>query len=191
MWYNVSMFKGIRLAIGVAITFFMFPAIAWSEPEVPGYPAAPETVAYVFPTREGWPDANKLISEVNKVRLGAGMQPLRPDNSLSDIARQRAADMSVRQYYSHKSPGGLYYYDLMAAKSMNPGYSCENLDLVFAYSESGVISDWLNSTKGHKECMLKPDAYKTGLAIVPFTTTQENGPDKNIYLVVAIHSTAN
>lgn len=183
------MFKGFHIAFSMAIILFMFPGIAWSAPEVPGYPVAQGEAAYTFPARQSVPDPNILLAEANKARKSAGVQPLRANKLLTAIAQQRAADMSVRQYYSHKNPDGLYYYDLINKAGLKPEYSCENLDLVFAYSDPAIIADWLNSTKGHRQCLLKPEAYETGIAIVPYSSTEYKDQRTIVYLVVAIHST--
>lgn len=172
-----------------AAVIIISPAVAWSAPDASAHPVITGNLPFSLPQWQGAPDSNSLLAEANKARKSAGMQPLRANRLLSGIAQQRADDMSLRQYYSHKSPDDLFYYDIMARDGLKPSYSCENLNLVFTYSDARVISDWLESKKGHKECLLNSDAYETGIAVVPYNTATYNSQNKTIYLVVAIHST--
>lgn len=139
-----------------------------------------------FTTMDGAPDPNEIFGAVNVQRTAAGLLPLRPNAELADVATMRAQDMAARNYYAHKNPDGLYYYDYFAGKKFDKnGYSCENLDLQFTILTRQFINDWLGSSKGHRECMLADNATDAGYAVVP---VHRLAGGSTAYVVVAIHA---
>ncbi len=128
-------------------------------------------------------EVGKILSLVNDQRKQHNLPPLVENPRLTAIAQARADDMANNQYYAHQSPKGQYYYDLFPEHGFTSEYSCENLDVEFTTDETVYVNDWLESNKGHKECMLNKKATQAGYAVALF------GGSKNIYVVVAIHST--
>jgi uncharacterized protein YkwD len=110
-----------------------------------------------------------------------------PDKNLTLVAQDRAEDMSRFDYYSHRSPSGLYYYDLLNARGLSSIYSCENLDLNFSIHPEVYFMDWLSSTKGHRDCMLHRDTTRIGVAVVKMKTPNASTHNQT-YTVVAIHA---
>lgn len=125
----------------------------------------------------------QIFQLVNEQRKQAGLAPLVENPKLTAVAQARAEDMAKNQYYSHVDPQGKYYYDLFAKRGFNADYSCENLDVEFTTDEWRYVSDWLESTKGHKECMLNNRVSQAGYGLSLF------GDSDDIYLVVGIHAT--
>lgn len=146
---------------------------------------SPEQVKFSAPA--GIPDPNEIFALVNKERIAIGLTPLQPNSSLANIANQRAQDMAARRYYAHKNPDGLYFYDYFSYQE-NSKYACENLDLAFTTNVGSYVEDWMNSTSGHRECMLNADIKAAGYAAAPFETVDGYGVKTQSYIIVAIHS---
>jgi uncharacterized protein YkwD len=72
--------------------------------------------------------------------------------------------MVANDYYAHKSPSGKYFDDLMDRDKLKYDFACENLDLAFQGNIETYISDWMTSTKGHRECLLSGKVSKIGVA---------------------------
>ncbi len=135
------------------------------------------------------PDPNQVFDLVNKERAANGSPVLVANAKLAKVAAERAADMAQRQYYAHKSPDGLYYYDLFPSEGIDVDYSCENLDITFVPDISQFINEWSASLKGHRECMNNPKLTQAGYAVTKMMLLEYGGKQVPAYLVVAIHST--
>lgn len=95
--------------------------------------------------------------------------------------------MQKNSYYDHADPEGKYFYDLMQDSGYKVEYGCENLDLQFTRSSKVYVNDWMQSKKGHRECLLNPRVEEAGYAVVRIKPM--GGEDVPTYIVVAIHST--
>lgn len=141
-----------------------------------------------FEEHSGAPSPNDIFNRVNHVRAEKGLQPMRSNAVLADAARDRAQDMARRNYYAHKNPDGLYYYDYLRGSGFGDNsYSCENLDLQFTLLPEKYVDDWLNSRAGHRECLLNESTTEAGYAVV---STDRLADGQTAYIVVAIHSQA-
>lgn len=143
----------------------------------------------VYANNSELPDPNQILALVNEQRTEAGNPILAANNKLANIAVKRADDMANNRYYAHLNTEGKYYYDLMLAKGIKVGYSCENLEMAIVTDVNTYINDWMSSTKGHRECMLNANVTQAGYAVSKMTTTDFSSNDPAVYLVVAIHST--
>ncbi|MCA9345867.1 CAP domain-containing protein [Candidatus Saccharibacteria bacterium] len=135
-------------------------------------------------TDSSLPSADEIFNKVNSVREQNGLQPLVKDSVLANLAQQRASDMVTRNYYAHEDPDGKLFYNHLEQIGYSTGFACENLDLSFINSANQYISDWFNSTHGHKECMLDTRLTSAGYAVSSFDT----GNGTKEYLIVAIHA---
>lgn len=134
----------------------------------------------------GVSDPNEIFELVNQRRSEAGLTRLRANTKLAELARARAEDMAGRNYYAHRNPEGQYYYDLLNGTGFDKNlYSCENLDLQFTDTPGQYVADWMDSNKGHRECLLAARATDAGYASV---ATHQFGSDRTAYIVVAIHA---
>ena len=181
------MFRGV-LRLFIALLFgmtlvFAIPSHALKA-AIPAQKAEP---LVSFPTQPGLPDPNTIFDTVNQARIANGLAPLKKDAGLAKIAQERAADMHSGSYYAHQSPSGLFYYDLMYQQHIGSSYSCENLDLQFVTMTTNFVNDWMNSSQGHRECMLNRATDHAGYAI----TTLDTGNEATAYMVVAIHASLN
>lgn len=141
-----------------------------------------------FSEQPGMPSPNAIFDQVNSARIKSGLQPLARNDILATLAQQRAEDMSVHTLYSHKGSDGLFFDQLLASSGYAITYGCENLDIEFVTDPAVYVNSWMQSTAGHKECLLNPVATEAGYAVA--TLGMKSGTDMPSYVVVAIHATS-
>ncbi len=139
-----------------------------------------------IPTTSGLPNPNDIVTAINQARSSHDLGTLIIDQTLVTLAHSRADDMTANQYFSHIDGSGNNFYTYLTPK---PSFACENLNLSFSLSVDDHVQDWLNSTKGHRECLLDSRVTRIGLATREFATIDHDGQSQKTYLVVAIHST--
>ena len=132
-------------------------------------PAAPTATPVVVPPtatpRPPPPPAvtvslNALESEMftahNVERGKAGLGGLRLDARLVDIARQRARDMAVNNYFSHTSPSGETVFTLMSKMGYSYALAGENIarnNYPESQAASTAMTGFMNSS-GHRANIL-------------------------------------
>jgi uncharacterized protein YkwD len=144
---------------------------------------------YQYVPQAGQLSAYDVFSAVNEERAARGLEPLVASFELTKVAEKRAEDMRDRGYFDHKSPEGQYYSDIMESMDVRSRYSCENLDLNFGINPRPYVHDWLNSSSGHKSCMLHPSAIYAGFAVVQLNEQKTQDTAEKTHIVVAIHAT--
>ncbi|MDO8265968.1 MAG: CAP domain-containing protein [Candidatus Saccharibacteria bacterium] len=138
----------------------------------------------------GLPSADTVFDLVNAQRVANNLDPLIKNPTLSKLANDRANDMVARNYYAHKNPDGYMFFDLLEQQNYQTGFACENLDLSFINDPNQYVTDWKNSSHGHKECMLDSRLTDAGYAIVAFDPSDSVDGIQE-YIVVAIHAEIN
>ncbi len=185
------MFYGVKL-VGLVLIIGIFAAGLFPAHRLDAATSRPgPQVLGAFTVQPGLPNVNDIFNDVNNHRFERGLPPLQKDVDLTQIAIGRAEDMAKRTYYAHKDPEGLFYYDILRQQGIETGYSCENLGLRFGTATPPYINDWLNSTKGHRECLLDPTVNRAGYAVSVLDTSAHSGNDIPAYIVVAIHAEIN
>ncbi len=147
-----------------------------------------QTSAVRFDYRAGEPDPNEIFKLVNRARQAEGLEPLTANSQLAVVAKERAKDMALNNYYAHESPDGKFYYDLFAENGLYAGYSCENLDLEFTDDATVYTKAWLESSN-HRNCLLNPGVTEAGYAVIQTPQSLYEGSLEPTFIVVAIHST--
>lgn len=128
--------------------------------------------------------ADEIFRLVNAERHVRNLPELRLDPKLQVLAQERAHDMATNHYYGHTDSQGRSFFDLFPRYRLNPSYACENLALEFTKDEAEYIQSWLDSSEGHRECLLHPDVVRSGYAVSVF----KNGFKFQAYIVVGIHA---
>jgi uncharacterized protein YkwD len=111
------------------------------------------------------------VCVLNEQRASHGLGPLAMNRRLSKAARQHAADMARRNYFSHDTPGGGSFVDrirragyLKGARRWTVG---ENLAWG-SHSRSAprlIAEMWMNSP-GHRANILSPAFREIGVGVV-------------------------
>jgi len=111
-------------------------------------------------------DITKSVLEkfVNQTRQSLGLNPLLPNEKLSQAAKLKAENMVQNQYFSHTSPTGVSPWFWFAKAGYNYKYAGENLAVGFFESEE-VYNAWLNSPS-HRENIINPKYTEVGTAVL-------------------------
>lgn len=140
-----------------------------------------------FRVQPGLPDPNAVFSKVNILRKASGLTPLSRDDRLTQLAEERALDMTQNKYYAHKGPDGQFFDAKFRQSGYDFDYACENLDLEFTTTPDTFVQSWLTSKAGHRECLLNNRVTSAGYAVALINPGA--GEDFPCYIIVAVHST--
>jgi uncharacterized protein YkwD len=133
-------------------------------------------------------DPNEVHEQINRTRIASELPTLNPDANLAELAQARAQDMAQNGYYAHLSPQGSYYYDDFETYGITAGYSCENLDMLDDTRSQQVVDDWLQSRRGHRECVLDQRITHAGYATAVIEGADAEGNTTQTSIVVAVYA---
>jgi len=123
-----------------------------------------------------------LFELTNRNRLLAGLEPVKENQKLNQIAYLRAKDMFSKNYFSHSSPEGTSPWYWFKEEGYNYQIAGENLAIGFLDSEE-VIEGWLNSPS-HKRNLLNPKFKEMGITVL-----KGNFQGNEVNLVVQVFGT--
>ena len=110
----------------------------------------------------------EILKLINKVRADHGLSQLQVIQSLTDIARTRCSDMVSRGYFSHYTPEGTTFFNIMRNSGISWSNAGENLGNAIPAnygSPSAFINAWMNSAS-HRDNMLRGHYRLVGIGIV-------------------------
>ena len=110
----------------------------------------------------------EILKLINKVRADHGLSQLQVIQSLTDIARTRCSDMVSRGYFSHYTPEGTTFFNIMRNSGIswsNAGENLGNATPANYGSPSAFINAWMNSAS-HRDNMLRGHYRLIGIGIV-------------------------
>ena len=105
----------------------------------------------------------KMIDLVNQERTKRGLQPLKADPELTQLARNHSRDMFARGYFAHITPEGKSPFDRM--NDANIQYSTAGENLALAHSLS-IAHNGLMNSPGHRANILNPAFGRIGIGIL-------------------------
>lgn len=105
------------------------------------------------------PERQELLEAVNAVRAEYGLPPLSEMAELSDIAQQRAVEISG--YFSHYRSDGTKWDYLLAAAGLKRSVRAENIAYGCRTAQE-ALNSWLNDY-AHRENILNPEAVYIGI----------------------------
>lgn len=106
----------------------------------------------------------KVVELVNVERQKAGLQALTLDSEISNVARTKAKDMAVNNYFAHQSPTYGSAGDMLTKFGIRWATWGENLASGQQTPES-VVTAWMNS-EGHRANIMSPDFSRIGVGYV-------------------------
>jgi uncharacterized protein YkwD len=111
------------------------------------------------------PRESRLLELVNKGRTSAGLAPLTFDSGLTQFAIWRSTDMASRNYFSHVTPEGKDFVDLIREQNISFKYTGEIL--ARSNHHDDVAADrayigWLNSPP-HNAIIMNPRFNRVGV----------------------------
>lgn len=105
----------------------------------------------------------QLLVITNEKRQESGVAPLSLNDSLSQAAANKAADMFSKNYWAHNAPDGTTPWVFIKGAGYNYIYAGENLARGFN-NASEVVNAWMASPE-HKKNMLSPNYQNVGFAV--------------------------
>jgi uncharacterized YkwD family protein len=104
----------------------------------------------------------RILKLVNAERIKIGIQPLKINSALNELAKMKSQDMVDRNYFSHHSDAFGSSFDLMKSHGINYMVAGENLAI--DNTADNAHSAWMNS-KVHKDNILNPSFTETGIGV--------------------------
>ena len=105
-----------------------------------------------------------LLSGTNEIRAQNGLSTLTTSPALEEAARQKAAHMFERDYWSHVAPDGTAPWDFILGQNYDYTYAGENLAKNFTNSDQ-VVDGWYQSPS-HRDNLLNGNYEEIGFAVV-------------------------
>lgn len=106
----------------------------------------------------------QVVDLTNKEREKQGLSPLKVDNELAKVAREKSNDMSKNNYFSHNSPNYGSPFDMMKSFGISYKSAGENIARGQQTPEE-VVNGWMNS-EGHRANILNSDFTHIGVGYV-------------------------
>jgi uncharacterized protein YkwD len=105
----------------------------------------------------------QMLSMVNAERIKEGLNPLKADPELAEVARRHSRDMFARGYFSHVAPEGKGPFERMRESGVKFTHAGENLALAqtLDLAHSGLMH-----SPGHRANILRPQFGRLGIGIV-------------------------
>jgi len=110
----------------------------------------------------------EILRLINSVRADHGLSQLVVLQSLTDISRTRSSDMVQRGYFSHYTPEGSTFFNMMRNNGISWSNAGENLGNAAPANwgtPSAFINAWMNSAS-HRDNMLRGHYKYIGVGIV-------------------------
>lgn len=108
-------------------------------------------------------DEKEVFNLINKQRTNQGLQALKVNEEVQKVARIKAEDMVLNNYFSHTSPTYGSPFDML--KSFKVSYKTAGENIAANSSNSGAVTSWMNSS-GHKANILNGKFNYTGIGVV-------------------------
>jgi uncharacterized protein YkwD len=104
-----------------------------------------------------------MLDLVNGERTQRGLQPLKPDPVLAELARAHSRDMYARAYFSHVTPDGRDLADRMRTARL--GYLAAGENLALAPTLVSAHQGLMHSP-GHRANILRPQFGRVGIGVL-------------------------
>lgn len=108
-------------------------------------------------------DEKETFDLINAQRTSVGLQALKIDSEVQNVARAKAQDMVKNNYFSHTSPTYGSPFDML--KSYGVKYKSAGENIAGNSTNQGAVKAWMNS-EGHKANILSSNYNYTGLGVV-------------------------
>ncbi|WYV00227.1 CAP domain-containing protein [Oceanobacillus sp. FSL H7-0719] len=106
----------------------------------------------------------QVVELTNQERAKNGLQPLKVDNKLSEVAREKSRDMASNGYFDHNSPSYGSPFDMMKSFGISYRTAGENI-AQGQKTPQEVVNAWMNSP-GHRANILNGEFTHIGVGYV-------------------------
>jgi uncharacterized protein YkwD len=147
-------------------------ATATETPTATATRTATPTATPVTPTIVPLPGLSsaetQIFADHNDLRDAEDLPRFRVDDTLMEIARERAATMAALQEMTHYNPGGGTVFDMMDEHDYAYITGSENIHYNYGYSEQRsvqvAVESWIDSPS-HYASMVNPSLGRIGIGI--------------------------
>lgn len=108
--------------------------------------------------------AKRVLTLTNNERNKNGLEPLKWNDSLAELAKIHCDDMIARNFFAHDNPDGETPFDRMKKYGISYWVAGENI-AAGQYSPEAVVESWMNSA-GHRKNIMNPDFQYLGVSVV-------------------------
>ena len=108
-------------------------------------------------------EEEEFLNLINSNRVNNGLEELKVDSTIQNIARLKAADLEKNDYFSHNSP--IYGNIDEMLKMFEVTYIDSGENIAGNRNLSGAVEAWMNS-ENHKANILNNNYNYTGVAVV-------------------------
>lgn len=108
-------------------------------------------------------EEKSFLNLINVNRKNNGLEELKIDNTVQNIARLKAQDLDRNEYFAHQSPSYGSIDDML--KSFGVTYTAVQENIAGNQNLVGAVEAWMNS-ENHKANILNKDFNYTGVGIV-------------------------
>lgn len=112
-------------------------------------------------------DEQEVFDLINKQRQDNGLEALKIDDEVQNVARIKAKDMVDNNYFAHNSPTYGTPFEMM--KNFGIKYKAAGENIAGNSSNQGAVTAWMNS-EGHRKNILSNNYNYTGVAVVSSKT---------------------
>ena len=130
------------------------PSVPVDKPSVPGN----DTTVGNFSAFQ-----KEVVDLVNIERTNRGLNPLKLDKELSNVATTKSQDMIDKNYFDHNSPTYGSPFDMMKKFGISYRSAGENIAMG-QKSPKEVVNAWMNS-QGHRENILNSSFTDIGVGV--------------------------
>lgn len=108
-------------------------------------------------------DEQEVFKLINEQRTSNGLQALKIDNEVQNVARIKAKDMVQNNYFSHNSP--TYGTPFNMLNSFKISYKSAGENIAGNSNNQAAVTAWMNSS-GHRANILNNSYNYTGIGVV-------------------------
>ncbi|MBR2290471.1 MAG: SH3 domain-containing protein [Clostridia bacterium] len=112
-------------------------------------------------------EEQEFLNLINSNRKTNGLDELKIDNTIQNVARLKAQDLERNEYFSHQSPTYGNINDMLT--SFGVTYTSAQENIAGNQNLAGAVEAWMNS-ESHKANILNNDFKYTGVAVVESST---------------------
>lgn len=139
------------------------PSTPTTQPTSTNPPTSTTPTATNIPTVTALtPDEQSMVDSVNQERANAGLQPLKVDLRLASVARAKANDMLVNNYFDHTSPTYGSPWAMMQQVKINYKWAGEN---IAGNRSVAAAMAALMQSPGHRANILDPRFTHVGIGV--------------------------
>jgi uncharacterized protein YkwD len=157
----------MRKGAFVSAVILVCAGCAQTPPPAPAPPPPPPNPATLMPALE---TRIAILIEEEREKLDPKAHILVIDPELSEIARQRSADMAAKKYFAHTAPNG----DTSASLLMDQDAKFQGLlgeNMAAQYYNKGVAIDVDRFARGFVDIWLKSPQHRDNLAFAEYDRT--------------------